>query len=147
MGDIPMLKYSNFQAWVLFRLFDDQDHKYRAKDLLNQCCDSAITDLKSNGDAWKRELAELERSSLVYRDLGDYTISETGIIYVRQNLAALERVCNDSSVPKDVEYKENTTIQEALRNKTVSAEMIIKHGLGNMQAVRILCEMISRLTS
>lgn len=92
-------------------------------------------------------MAELERSSLVYCDMGDYFISETGIIHVRQNLHALERVCNDSSVPKDVEYKENPTIQEALRNRTVSAEMIIKHGLDNMQAIRILWEMISRFTS
>ena len=147
MGSIGIFKHSNFQAWVLFKLFEDQKREYRLKDLLNQCCDSAIMKLNLNENEWGQELRELKNSSLISANRAGFLISPKGIIYVRQNLTALEQACNDSNVPKDIEYKEDVEIQEALKTKTVTIGMLIKRALDNVQSVRSLAEIVFQHTS
>lgn len=144
MGGIGIFAHSNFQAWVLFKLFEAKPEKYRPRDLLKECCTSAIMKLNLDEDEWIKELAELQKASLIDDDPNHVFISEKGIIYVRQNLHTFERVCNDSRVPKDIKYSGDQEIRESLMNKKITVGMILKHGLNDIQSIRTLLEAISQ---
>lgn len=136
-----MLKLSNFQSWVLFQLFNDQN-KHSEKDLLNACCESAIATLDPGGDGYKQQLHNLVNSKFIGVSLGSFFIVGKGIIYVRQNLSAIEQSCNDPRVPDTVEFKGNLDIEKAIRQKKITKDMILQYGLENIQLVRNMMEAV-----
>ena len=143
-----------FQLWTLFLLYKNSSARYTVRDLLLECCDSAMKTL-STGKAADAEISSLQSAGYIIgmpltHLLDDnpavYEISNHGILYVRKNLASIQDACNKGAIPEPVISAQDGEVAEALRTKGPNiANAIVDCAVKNIGHIPMLLEACSQL--
>lgn len=138
-----------FQLWTLFLLYKNSSNRYTVRDLLLECCDSAMKTL-STGKAADAEISSLRSAGYIVgmpltHPLDDnptvYQISNHGILYVRKNLSSIQDACNRGAIPEPVISAQDGEVAEALRAKSPSiANTIVDCAVKNIGCIPALLE-------
>ena len=124
-------KLTKFQLWTLFVTFNQPSTSFKTKDLLLQCCDSAIVDLQKENV--EKELYELTGKGYLEDQFdGRYRITEDGILYVRQlHIALCDKVSNNK-IPQEVISKQDRNVADEIKNHILNLATIISSGIKNI---------------
>ena len=126
-----------FQLWCLFCMFRTPDASFGSRALLLDCCDSAIKTL-SDGDV-DTQLSELHSMGYIEPEgmlPSSFTISNSGILYIRKNLANVHDACMRGLLPDRLVDEQDDNVAESLRNKDPSLkEVLIQAGIRNMGSI------------
>ena len=141
-----------FQLWTLFLLYKNSSDQYTVRDLLLECCDSAMNAL-STGRAADAEISSLQSAGYIVgmplvRSLDEnrtvYQISNHGILYVRKSLASIQDASSKGAIPESVISAQDGEVAEALRAKSLSiANTIVDcavKNIGHILALLKACE-------
>lgn len=126
--------YTKFQTWVLFITFGNNGRLYTSRDLLFQCCDSAIRDLKEEHIGI--ELKELVESGLLdtnpNQDPQSYQISDSGILYMRKVLSEIQEQIKLHRIPEYIVKNQDDEMQTSIGQGEVIRDTIVKSGIKNI---------------
>ena len=138
-----------FQLWTMFLLYKNSSDQYTVRDLLLECCDSAMKAL-STGKAADAEISSLRSAGYVTggplnpvlaKNLIVYQISNHGILYVRKNLSSIQDACNRGAIPEPVISAQDGEVAKALRAKSPSiANTIVDCAVNNIGHIPALLE-------
>jgi len=134
-------EYTKFQTWTLFMTFGNPNTNYSSRDLLLQCCDSAIQEIKEENI--EKELNELVSQGLI-ADITDpmtdttqsYQISNAGIIYIRKISSEIQKQVELDKIPNHIyEKQDDADIRAAIEDKTIRRDTIIKSAIKNVSPI------------
>ncbi len=97
------------EVWLLLKLFENPDAKYSQKQLVKETCSEGLNDLKNR--PIEKFIYNMMLDDLITHESSEpnkYSISQNGIIFVRQNLT--EQVitcCNPEMHPGVIERQED----------------------------------------
>ena len=139
-----MTDLSPFHLWSLYKMFKTPKKGYTAEDLLLECCDSAMSVLDPSQT--DNEIERLQQSVFVKFDgfVNVFTLSNSGIVYIRRNLAKIQNACNQNKIPSSVIEKQNGQLQQAINNQGDLKELIVTNAVKNIAPIIELQNSVSQ---
>ena len=131
-----------FQMWCVFLMFKNNPISYAPKELLMECCDSAISQLDPNHI--DDELNYLSKEARLLDELSNerYVISNEGIVVVRQKITNIIDACKNNKIKKEIIQQQDQALSVSLNNKSPELKEAIVYS-----AVKNIGPIISLLNS
>ena len=137
-----------FQLWVLFVMYKNLSSWYTDRELLANCCNTALRTLTTGADV-DAEISSLRAAGYIADNSLDvvlrkepymYQISNDGIIFVRKSLLSIQDACGRGTIPESVINEQNDEIADALHsNSSNLQELVLKYG---MQGIDVIFKLI-----